>query len=193
VTRILLATKNPNKLREFREIIRTDIEWVLLPEEAPEVEEDGNTFCENATKKAREYGGRAHLPTVAEDSGLEVDALGGEPGVFSARFAGCDCNAESNNRLLLDKLKGVEEGKRSARFVCCLVYWDGVRERVFEGEIRGRIALACSGTNGFGYDPLFIPEGYETTFAQMPSETKNSISHRFRAIQQLSGFLDPYP
>jgi len=188
--KILVATKNPNKVREFQQILSSSVEWVPLPPDAGEVDEDGSTFCENAAKKAREYSRVTHLPTVAEDSGLEVEALGAEPGVYSARFAGPDADSTANNRLLLEKLRDIPMEKRTARFVCCMVYRDGEEEQVFRGEVRGRIALQPQGSSGFGYDPLFIPEGYDRTFAEMPIEIKNAMSHRYEALRHLSAFLN---
>jgi len=187
--RILLATRNRNKVREFQQILGDAVEFLPLPPEVPEVEEDGLTFEENARKKARGYAVSAHLPTIAEDSGLEVDALDGAPGVYSARFAGDGAGDEANNCLLMDRLSGVSGAGRGARFVCCMVYRHEGIEEVFEGEIRGRIAEVPRGSTGFGYDPLFIPEGHDRTFAEMPAGEKNAMSHRYNAIMKLAGRL----
>lgn len=187
--KVLIATRNPNKVRELQQLLSSVIECVALPEEAPEVDEDGSSFYENASKKAREYSRLTHLPTIAEDSGLEVDALNGAPGVFSARFAGPLADAGANNRHLLERLRGISSEDRTARFVCCMIYREGDSEHEFRGEVRGRIAPQLSGTSGFGYDPLFIPEGYTQTFAEMTAELKNSMSHRYQAIRQLTAFL----
>ena len=187
--KFLVATRNENKVREFRAILGDGVELILLPEDAPEVVEDGKTFSENALKKAREYAQYSHLPTIAEDSGLEVEALGGAPGIYSARFAGEKAGSKENNRLLLEKLAGVPAEKRKARFVCCMVYKDGDVEEVFEGEVRGRIAFEQAGRSGFGYDPLFIPEGFDRTFAELSAGVKNSMSHRFNAIKKLCDYI----
>ncbi len=187
--KLLVATQNKNKVREMRAILGGGVELILLPEDAPEVVEDGETFYENALKKAREYAKYSHLPTIAEDSGLEVEALGGAPGIYSARFAGEKAGSKENNRLLLEKLAGISPEKRGARFVCCMVYKDGDIEKIFKGEVQGRIALKQAGKTGFGYDPLFIPEGFDQTFAELPAEVKNSMSHRFNAIKKLCNYI----
>jgi XTP/dITP diphosphohydrolase len=191
--KILVATRNENKVREIRAILGDGFELVPLPPEAPDVVEDGATFLDNALKKAREYSRYSHLPAIAEDSGLEVEALGGAPGVFSARYAGGNAIAAENNRLLLNRLSGVSEERRGARFVCTLVYINGGVEHVFVGEVKGRIANAEAGRTGFGYDPLFIPDGYDRTFAEMPGEVKNSISHRYNALRMLAEYLATLP
>ncbi len=191
--RILLATKNRGKIRELNSLFAgTGVEFVGLDivESPPEVVEDGKTYQENALKKAMTFYRLTGLPTLAEDSGLEVDALGGAPGVYSARYAGEDATDEDNNRKLLQALKDVEFEKRTARFVSvlCLVM-DG-KPHFFEGEVRGRILMEPEGSSGFGYDPVFCPEGYEHSFAVLGQEIKNSISHRARAIEKLKGFLE---
>lgn len=191
--KILVATRNANKVREIRAILGDGFELVPLPPEAPDVVEDGATFLDNALKKAREYSQYSHLPAIAEDSGLEVEALGGAPGVYSARYAGENAGTAENNRLLLDRLSGVPAERRGARFVCTLVYINGGTEHVFVGEVRGRIAEAEAGRTGFGYDPLFIPYGYDKTFAEMPIEVKNSISHRYSALRMLAEHLATLP
>ena len=122
-----------------------------------------------------------------------MDALDGMPGIYSARFAekfaGREARDESNNRLLLEKLSGLPDSERTARFVCCMVYKDVDVEKVFEGEIRGRVGHEPAGESGFGYDPLFIPEGHELSFGELPEDVKNGISHRFHAVRQLSDYL----
>lgn len=191
--KIMVATKNSNKVKEMQAILGGELELVPLPDDAPEVVEDGSTFCENALKKAREYSNYSHLPTIAEDSGLQVDALDGAPGLFSARFAekfaGRDASDESNNRLLLEKLSGIPESERTARFVCCMAYKDGNVEKIFEGEVRGTVGREPAGKSGFGYDPLFIPEGHKQSFGQLPEDVKNGMSHRFHAVRRLAEYL----
>ena len=187
--RYLVATRNANKVREIRAIGALPVELVPLPPDLPGVVEDGDSFLANARKKARQYHRATGLPTIAEDSGLEVEALGGAPGVHSARFAGPDADAEANNRLLLQRLEGVPEAERTARFVCVMVCIDESGEAVFEGEVRGRIALAPAGRGGFGYDPLFIPEGHDRSFAELPPEVKNGMSHRYHALMKLARHL----
>lgn len=189
MNKFLVATHNKNKVREMRAILGDGVELIPLPKDAPEVVEDGKTFSENALKKAREYAQYSHMPTIAEDSGLEVEALGGAPGIYSARFAGEKAASKENNHLLLERLTGVPPEKRGARFVCCMVYKDGDVEKIFEGEVWGRIALEKAGKSGFGYDPIFIPEGFDRTFAELPIEVKNSMSHRFNAIKKLCNYI----
>ncbi len=183
-TTLLIATRNAHKLREIREILAIPGIEIRGADEVPglpEVEEDGETFEENALKKARALAAASGLWTMADDSGLEVDALGGAPGVHSARYAGVHADNAANNRKLLAALEGVEN--RAARFRCALalVAPDG-REWTLDGRCEGRIAHALSGAGGFGYDPLFIPEGEKVSFGEMPAEAKNAISHRGRAL-----------
>lgn len=188
---LLLGTKNEGKLSELRELL-ADLEGVeLLTFHArpfKSVEEIGLTFDANARLKARTIGAETGLPVLAEDAGLEVDALGGEPGVHSARFAGVPVNYERNNTLLLERLAGVRD--RKARFiaVAVLCFPDG-REFVSEGILTGRIARKLEGEGGFGYDPLFIPDGFSRTLAEMTLVDKNRISHRRRAIEGIKQVL----
>ncbi len=188
---LLLGTKNEGKLSELRELL-ADLEGVeLLTFHArpfKSVEETGLSFEENARLKARTICAETGLPVLAEDAGLEVDALGGEPGVHSARFAGVPVNYERNNTLLLERLAGVRD--RRARFiaVAVLCFPDG-REFVREGILTGRIARKLEGEGGFGYDPLFIPDGFSRTLAEMTLVDKNRISHRRRAIEGIKQVL----
>ncbi|HCP32391.1 TPA: non-canonical purine NTP pyrophosphatase, RdgB/HAM1 family [Candidatus Acetothermia bacterium] len=188
---LLLGTKNEGKLSELRELL-ADLDGVelLTFHDRPfkSVEEIGLTFEENARLKARTIGAETGLPVLAEDTGLGVDALGGEPGVHSARFAGVPVNYERNNILLLERLAGVRD--RKARFiaVAALRFPDG-REFVREGILTGRIARKLEGEGGFGYDPLFIPEGFSRTLAEMTLVDKNRISHRRRAIEGIKQVL----
>lgn len=191
--RILLATKNKGKIREMNSLFRgVGVEFVGTEslDSAPEVVEDGKTYHDNALKKAMTFYKLTGLPTLAEDSGLEVDALGRAPGVYSARYAGEDATDAENNKKLLEELKDVKPEHRTARFVSvlCLVI-DG-KIHFFEGEVKGRILEEPEGTSGFGYDPLFCPEGYEHSFAVLGEDVKNSISHRARAIEKLKQFLE---
>ena len=157
---------------------------------APDVEEDGTTFQENALKKARSAARVAGLWTLAEDSGLEIDALGGEPGVKSARYAGEGASYADLVRKVLGLLVAVPEERRTARFRCvmCLIDPAG-KETCFEGRCEGRIAQDARGSAGFGYDPVFIPEGYTQTFAELGLSVKGRISHRARAMEQVIAFL----
>lgn len=157
----------------------------------PEIVEDGKTFFENALKKARvicEFTGEIVL---ADDSGLEVDWLGGEPGIFSARYAGEDTTDEKNNRKLLDKMAGVPAEERTARFRCSLVlYYPGGRYETFEGLWHGRISDEPVGAGGFGYDPVFFLPDRGMTVAQLPDDVKNTVSHRAQALHKLKESLD---
>jgi len=203
--RILVASTNPGKLAEIRLMLAGDIDWVGLADfpNIPEIEEDGRTFAQNARKKALGYAKATGLWTLADDSGLVVDALGGEPGVKSARFSG---EKEADRELLdhknmtkvLELLKGVPRGKRTARFVCCLCLAsppEGRRaspEKVLletQGALEGLIAEHEIGENGFGYDPIFFVPTLNKTVAQLGREEKNAISHRGNAIRNLKPLL----
>jgi XTP/dITP diphosphohydrolase len=198
--RLYCATGNAGKLREFRLAALAPglaggvglaggnacptIELLAGYREIPPCVEDGATFEENAIIKARHYARYADGPLFADDSGLEVDALGGAPGVYSARFSGLHANDESNNRLLLEKLRGVED--RSARFVCAIALVDGERVvGVFHGAVAGRILEAPRGAGGFGYDPLFYYPPFECTFGEAGEEQKFAVSHRGQALRAL--------
>ncbi|MDD2237320.1 MAG: XTP/dITP diphosphatase [Kiritimatiellae bacterium] len=183
---LILATRNEHKLLEIRKLFDFSgvrVQSALDFPEVPEVEEDGETFEANAIKKASTLCRVTGFHALADDSGLEVKALAGEPGVYSARYAGEPVDYHANNVKLLRELQGVVN--REARFVCvmALAFPDGRVETV-RGECRGRIAAACRGTNGFGYDPLFIPEGHEQTFGELEESVKSRISHRAHAMQQ---------
>lgn len=190
--RVLLATRNAGKLAEVAAIIGAAADVVGL-EAFPGIElppEGGATYEENALAKGRAAAAAAGVPTLADDSGLEVDALGGAPGVRSSRYAGPACDPKANNEKLLRQLDGVGAAARGARFVCVAAFVapDG-REWLARGEVGGRIAFAPRGTGGFGYDPVFIPEGDERTFAEMAPLEKNKISHRTRAFQEIKRYL----
>ncbi len=167
---------------------------VLVPlmslEQAPSVEESGSTFAENARLKARAVAAVYRRWTLAEDSGLEVDALGGEPGINSARYAGRDATDHERVQLVLDRMVAVPWERRTARFRCVACLIDpSSQEYLFEGVCEGHIAPRPRGTSGFGYDPIFIPEGYSRTFAELGPEVKDALSHRAKALQQVLAFL----
>ena len=187
--KIVFATNNKNKLREVSEILGDDFEILSLDEIGCHVDipETGSTLEENARQKSFYIYEHYGVNCFSDDTGLEVDALGGEPGVYSARYAGEEKNSEKNIDKLLKSLDGIQN--RSARFrtVVSLVI-DGV-ESQFEGEVRGNIATERHGNGGFGYDSVFFPEGHERTFGELPAEVKNSMSHRARAIDKLASFL----
>jgi XTP/dITP diphosphohydrolase len=184
LTRLLCATGNPGKLREFRlAATHAPVEIELLPNyrEIPPCVEDGATFEENAIIKALHYGRHAPGLLFADDSGLEVDALGGAPGVYSARFSGPHATGAENNRLLIEKLRGVKN--RTARFVCAIALVEGAQVRgVFHGEVDGVILDEPRGSAGFGYDPLFYYPPFGCTFGEADDERKFSVSHRGQAI-----------
>ena len=190
--RLILATRNPGKLAELRRILAaagvsaavTDLGDVPG---MPEVAETGRTFAENALLKARAVAAFAGLPAVADDSGLCVDALNGMPGVLSARWSGRHGDDEANLRLLLAQIADVPATERGARFVCAaaLVLPSGA-EHVTEGVVHGRLTGSPRGTNGFGYDPIFVPDGCELTTAQMSADEKDKISHRGKALRALA-------
>lgn len=189
---VVIATGNSGKVREFAKAFeRADFEFKTQKDVgfSEDVDENGTTFAENARIKALAVANylkarKISATVIADDSGLEVKALGGAPGIHSARFAGSHGDSLANNEKLLRELKGAED--RSARFVTALCVIDEKGfERYVEGECRGRILEAFRGTEGFGYDPLFVPEGREKTFAEMSLEEKQALSHRGRAIENL--------
>jgi XTP/dITP diphosphohydrolase len=191
VTRLLLATANPGKLRELRAILAgLPVELVGLADAGagapPEVQETGATFGDNALLKARTYAAWSGLATVADDSGLEVDALGGAPGVRSARYAGPEASDQANLDRLLTELEGVPPERRTARFRCAAVLFDP-RLGTWQAEAawEGRLLDAPRGTGGFGYDPVFVPDGWTRTSAEVDAATKDAASHRGRAFRAL--------
>jgi len=185
MTTIIFATNNKNKLRELRSIF-PNVSILSLNELGYEKEiiEDGKTFEENALIKARQVSLDLNMTVVAEDSGLEVDALGGAPGIYSARYAGLDKDDEANNQLLLKNLVGVEN--RTARYVCaiCVYHPDG-EYKIFKETCSGIIIDQRRGSGGFGYDPYFYIPMFGKTFAEVPLEMKNTISHRSKAFNKL--------
>lgn len=190
MSRLVLATRNAHKLGELQAILSSagvDVELVALPDDAPDVVEDGLTFAANAVKKARSAALATGLPSVADDSGLCVDALGGMPGVFSARWAGSHGDDAANLRLVLDQVADVADAHRGASFVCAaaLVLPSG-EERVVEGRLTGVLVREPRGSGGFGYDPAFLPDGHGRTTAEMSAEEKNAISHRGNAFRELA-------
>ena len=192
---VIIASKNKNKIKEIEEILSTMQMKAISREDAEvpdfDVEETGKTFEENAFIKARAICEASGEITIADDSGLEVDFLSGRPGVYSARYAGPEQDDGKNNAKLLRELKDVPFENRTARFVCCIVmvYPDGDRVSV-RGECKGHILEQIQGNSGFGYDPLFLPDGQSETFAQMSKEEKNRISHRADALGKLKAKLE---
>ncbi len=187
--KIIFATNNAHKLDEVRQVVGDKFTLVSLREcgIVEDIPENEPTLEGNALAKARYIYERTGADCFADDTGLEVDALGGEPGVRSARYATDGHDDEANKRLLLERLQDVEN--RAAQFRTAVALIMGGQEYLFEGIVRGRIATEQHGEGGFGYDPLFVPEGYDRTFAQMSAEEKNAISHRGRAVRKLAEFL----
>ncbi len=192
--RILLATNNPGKIAELRSMIAdVPIEVYGLADfpDIVDVEETGSSFAENARQKAIGYALQTGVTALADDSGLEVDALGGRPGVLSARYGG-DCTSfENKMKMLLGELEKAESNDRKAQFSCAMAISDENGQILFEAEgiCRGRIALSPIGASGFGYDPIFVPTSYEETFGELSSAIKQSISHRSQAFSQIIPFL----
>jgi len=195
IEEILLATRNPDKVRELALLlgdlgihIRTLADFPA----APEVEEDGTTCKANALKKAREMASATGLPSVADDTGLEVDALGGRPGVFAARYAGENATYEDNCRKLLKELEGVPSARRTARFVTvAALAMPGGHSQVATGTLAGVIAEKCVGSQGFGYDPVFFVSELGRTLAELTADEKNRISHRAKAFRSMADILRP--
>ena len=193
---IVIATSNQNKLKEFKELLKGYTVTILSLEDFPHIPpvvEDGKSFYENALKKATTVAHHTGKFTIADDSGLEVEALGGKPGVYSSRFAGEDASDEENNARLLKELQGVLFDKRGACFKCVLVMAKPEGETAFvEGKCKGIIIDELRGHYGFGYDPLFLVPEYDETFSEIKLEEKNKISHRSRALQKLLKLLPDY-
>lgn len=183
--RLIVASSNKGKIKEIRELIGDKFDVISMKDAGidTDVEENGTTFEENALIKAKAIYNICHEPVISDDSGLIVDALGGEPGVYSARYAGTRHDDAANNAKLLKNLEGVSD--RKARFCSAVVYYDGNRTETAKGFVEGKIAYSPRGNNGFGYDPLFISDELGKTFGEATDEEKNAISHRARALRAL--------
>ncbi len=194
---LVVATRNAGKLKEIRRLLESQGFRILGLEafpDAPEVVEDGDTFAENAVKKAQAIAQFTALPCLADDSGLVVDALQGRPGVHSARFSGADADDQSNNRKLLEAMARVPKSQRQASFCCVMAMcMPGQSPRLFAGRVDGLILEQERGAGGFGYDPLFWLPDYSCTMAELPLDTKNQVSHRGQALHQLVNFLTAPP
>ncbi|MDP2208673.1 MAG: XTP/dITP diphosphatase [Bacteroidota bacterium] len=192
---LVVASNNEGKLREIKEILsdlNLDLKSLKDYPEIPEIIEDGKTFEENALKKAREVFNILQVPVLSDDSGLEVHALNMQPGVYSARFAGEPKDHQKNNQKLLKFLENYHDDEKKARFRCVVVFKTFETEHIVEGFCTGRIINELRGSGGFGYDPLFIPDGYQQTFAELTQEVKNSISHRGRAFSLIKPIIKNY-
>jgi XTP/dITP diphosphohydrolase len=192
--KILLATNNPGKIAELRSMIAElpfEICGIADFPDIVEVEETGSTIGENARLKATGYALQTGVTAMADDSGLEVDGLDGRPGVLSARYGGEGTSFEKKMKMLLGELEKADSPDRSAQFSCAIAISDENGRILFESEgiCRGRIALSPIGTGGFGYDPIFVPDGYEQTFGELSGAVKHNISHRSRAFSQIIPFL----
>lgn len=192
--KLVIATRNKHKVEEIGDILSgLDVELVLSSEfpDVPDVEEDGATLEANAVKKACVVSDATGLPALADDTGLEVDALGGAPGVYSARYSGEPPDYRRNNDKLLRELDGVPEAERTARFRCVVALArPGADVTTVEGVTAGRILTERRGAGGFGYDPLFLPEGHERTYAEMSAAEKNALSHRGKAVRAARGLVE---
>ncbi|CAM3750398.1 XTP/dITP diphosphatase [Mesobacillus zeae] len=190
---VIIATKNKGKAKEFERIFNArgfDVKTLLDYPEAPDIEETGATFEENAILKAESASDRLGKMVIADDSGLEVDALGGRPGIYSARYAGTEKNDDANIDKVLDELKDVPAAERTARFRCVLaVSIPGGGTQTFSGSCEGRILPERRGTNGFGYDPVFYADEMNRSMAELEPAEKNKISHRARALEKLEQTL----
>jgi XTP/dITP diphosphohydrolase len=188
---LVFATGNIHKLQEVQGLFKEGfalscLKDVNITEEIPET---ADNLVDNALQKARYVYEKCGIPCFADDTGLEVDALGGAPGVYSARYAGEQKDSKLNMLLLLKNMNG--KTNRNARFRTIIAYIDeNAQEHIFEGEIKGKIIENMAGTNGFGYDPIFVPEGYDKTFAELSSEIKNTISHRARAMEKFLSYIN---
>lgn len=191
INQLLLATRNQGKVRELAQLL-SDLQIQVLSlddikHSIPEIEETGTTFSANAALKAEQVGALARISTLADDSGLCIDALGGKPGVYSARYApGSD--ADRCQKVLREM---ENKPNRKARFVCALVYFDIATSKTqsFTGECEGEIAMNARGKKGFGYDPIFIPKGYDSTFGELDESVKNTVSHRYRALKHFAEWI----
>jgi XTP/dITP diphosphohydrolase len=192
--RIVLASNNTGKVREFSQLLAQSRIQVMPQSQlgVPEAEETGLSFVENAILKARNAAAHSGLAAIADDSGLEVDALGGAPGIYSARYAGPGASDAANLARLLADLAGVEEGRRSARFQCVMVYLRHAADPtpvICRGTWEGSILHQPRGDNGFGYDPVFLVPSHNCSAAELDSDTKNTLSHRGQALRKLVAYL----
>jgi XTP/dITP diphosphohydrolase len=187
---IVFATNNAHKLEEIAAKLNGDIQLLSLNDIGcnDEIDETGTTFQQNASIKSLYIFNKYNLNCFGDDSGLEIDALNGEPGVYSARYAGTHGNHPANMQKVLIALAGVNDRRARFRTVISLL-WEG-EEHFFEGKVEGTIRHELSGSGGFGYDPIFQPDGYSQTFAEMTMEQKNSISHRAKAVEKMAAFLN---
>lgn len=199
--KILIGSYNNHKIGEYRNLFKNELKFqvdLISPkdifEKKLEIEENGSSFQENAKIKAEAFFKQSFIPSFSDDSGIVIDALEGAPGIFSARYAGSHGDDKANNKKVLTELLDLPYEKRTARFIALISYYDGNKFYFSEGVCEGKIAFEEKGVNGFGYDPIFIPDGYVKSFAQLSDELKNSISHRGKAakafIKQLNNLYN---
>jgi XTP/dITP diphosphohydrolase len=194
--KLLIASNNKHKISEIQRILNEKFPGkyeILSPADLSinlDVVEDADTLEGNAELKARAFFDKAQIPVIADDTGLEIDALDGRPGVYSARFAGEDVTYADNRRKALELLANIPDKKRTARFRTVICYFDGKRKEFIEGRCDGKIIFEDRGDAGFGYDQIFMPDGYDRTFAEMSADEKNAISHRGRAVRNFADWLD---
>lgn len=192
--KIIFASKNKGKIKEVKKILddlKVDILSLLDLDGNIEIEETGHTFEENSKIKALEVFNKFKIATIADDSGIELEQLGGRPGVYSARYSGENATDEENNEKLIKELKDFSE-PHLARYVCSAVFYDGSNYLVAEDEVKGKIISSPKGENGFGYDPYFVPDDYDCTMAELSLEEKNKISHRAKAFNKLHELMKEY-
>ncbi len=188
---IIIASANEGKISEIKNIfsdIRLRVISLSELNDVPEIIESGDSFEANAEIKARIIFEKFRIPVIGDDSGLVVEQLNGRPGVFSSRYAGENATDELNNLKLVSELLSFPEPHK-AKFVCTAFFYDGQKEIITKGEVKGRIIKTPRGTNGFGYDPLFIPDGFGKTLAELPADVKNKISHRAKAFEEMKTML----
>lgn len=188
---LFIVTSNEHKIEEFKAMLEPlgyNVKSLLDINEEIEINENGATFEENAIIKASEINKKFNIPCIADDSGLEIDALNKEPGVYSARYLGHNTSYDYKNSVILERMKDAKD--RTCRFVCAIAFVNGSDVKTFRGEVEGVVANEIIGSNGFGYDPIFYYEPFKTTLANVSSEMKNSISHRGRAIRKLTEYFE---
>lgn len=198
--KLIIATHNAGKLAELRDILSAQVvgmnpDTIVTAQQwdVPDVKEDGTTFAANALLKARAVAQATGLPAVADDSGLAVNIMGGSPGIFSARWSGRHGDDEANNRLLLAQLSDIPERRRGAQFVCAAAFVSPSGfEHIADGVMKGRLLTEPRGDGGFGYDPLFLPEGYDRSAAELSADEKNAISHRGQALKALASLISQH-
>jgi XTP/dITP diphosphohydrolase len=192
MNKLFIGSKNKGKISEIKSVLKP-LKLEILSfydyDNIIDIEETGNTYHENALIKAKGFYNQVKIPVITDDSGLEVNVIDNQPGVYSARYAGINATDKDNIEKLLNTISNSNQQNKSARFICIIVYYDGQEEKYFEGICSGKITEFPRGDKGFGYDPVFIPDGYNITFAEMEETLKNKISHRAIALQKLRDFL----